>query len=87
MVTNRCLASRSDWAPRSLACRSTAGRQLDVHTVGTAHGTSSTSAGLIDISITTVIASLRMKPQVENIDMYMWSSTNVWSRSTASRSR
>ena len=29
----------------------------------------------------------RMKPQVENTDMYMWSSTNDWSRRTESRSR
>ena len=31
--------------------------------------------------------SRRIQPQVENSDMYMWSSTNTWSRSTESRSR
>ncbi len=29
----------------------------------------------------------RIQPQVENTDMYRWSSTKIWSRSTASRSR
>ena len=31
--------------------------------------------------------SRRIQPQVENSDMYMWSSTNTWLRSTDSRSR
>ena len=46
-----------------------------------------TSAGWIDTSSATVTPRRRIQPQVENSDMYMWSSTNTWSRSTESRSR
>src|SRR5947207_9750257 len=38
------------------------------------------------MSSATVTPSRRIQPQVENTDMYMWSSTNTWSRSTARRS-
>ena len=85
-VTNRCRASRLPAAPRSSAVRSTAGRQLDVSTVGSAHRASSASAGCTDISSATVTPSRRIQPHVENTDMYMWSRTNTWSRRTASRS-
>ena len=63
------------------------GRQVEVSTVGSAKAASSARIGLIDISSTTVTPSRRIHPQVENSDMYMWSSTKTWSRSTASRSR
>ena len=39
------------------------------------------------MSSATVTPSRRIQPQVENSDMYMWSSTNTWLRSTESRSR
>ncbi len=38
-------------------------------------------------AIPTVTASRRIHPHGENSDMYMWSSTNTWSRNTDSRSR
>jgi len=41
----------------------------------------------MDISSTTVTTSRRIQPAVEKTDMYMWSSTKIWSRSTDSRSR
>jgi hypothetical protein len=86
-VVNRCIASRSDDARRSSAARSTAGRQAEVNTVGSANTASSTSAGWIDISSAMATPSRSRKPQVENSDMYMWSSTKIWLRSTESRSR
>ena len=58
-----------------------------VSTVGSANTASSASAGWIDISSATVTPRRRIQPQVENTDMYMWSSTKTWSRSTDSRSR
>ena len=86
-VTNRCRANRLAGAPFSWASRSTAGRQDEVSTVGSANRASRASAGLIDISRATVTPSRRIQPTVENTDMYMWSSTKTWSRSTDSRSR
>ena len=86
-VTNRCRASRFAGAPRSWAARSTPGRHVEVSTVGSANTASSASAGWIDISSATVTPSRRIHPHVENSDMYMWSSTNTWSRSIASRFR
>ena len=86
-VLNRCRANRFAEAPRSSAARSTPGRQVEVSTAGSANRASSDSAGWMDTSNSTVTASLRIQPQVENNDMYMWSSTNTWSRNTASRSR
>ena len=81
-MVNRWRASRFAGAPRSSALRSTPGRHVDVSTVGSANTASSASAGWIDTSSTTVTPSRRIHPQVENTDMYMWSSTNTWSRST-----
>jgi hypothetical protein len=86
IVTNRWRASRAAGAARSSADRSTAGRQPDDTTVGSANRTSNASAGFTDMSSATVTTSRRIQPQVEKTDMYMWSSTNTWSRSTASRS-
>jgi len=51
--------------------RSTAGRQVEVITVGIAKAASSASAGWIDISRATVTARRRIHPHVENTDMYM----------------
>ena len=85
--SNRCRASRLDDAPRSSAARSTPGRQVDVNTVGSANTASSPNTGLIDMSSTTVTASRSAQPHVVNNDMYMWSSTNTWVRSTERRSR
>ena len=64
-------------APRSSAARSIPGRQVEVSTVGSANAASSARIGLIDISSTTVTPSRQIHPQVENIDMYMWSSTKT----------
>ena len=86
-VTNRWRASRFAGALRSSAARSTPGRHVDVSTVGSANTASSASAGWIDIKSATVTPSRRIQPHVENSDMYMWSSTNTWSRSMASRFR
>ncbi len=74
-------------ARRSSAARSIAGRQVEVKTVGSANTASSTSAGWIDISSPIATPRRRIQPQVEKTDMYMWSSTNTWLRSTESRSR
>jgi hypothetical protein len=68
---NRCRASRAAWATRSCTARSTAGRQVEVITVGTAKIASSASAGWIDSSSAMVTASRRIHPSVENSDMYM----------------
>jgi len=86
-VVKRWRASRFAHAPRSWATRSTTGRHDEVNTVGSANIVNSTSAGWIEINSATVTARRRIHPQVENTDMYMWSSTNTWSRSIASRSR
>jgi hypothetical protein len=86
-VVKRCRASRSCGAARSWAMRSTAGRQVEVTTVGTAKTARSTRAGWIEASKATVTPSRRIHPQVEKSDMYMWSSTNTWLRRTESRSR
>src|SRR5437667_3549667 len=48
-MSNRWRASRPDGAPRSYALRSTAGRQVDVSTVGAAKTASRASAGWMDI--------------------------------------
>ena len=86
-VSKRCLASRCDWAPASSAARSTAGRQVEVSTVGSAKTASSASAGWTDTSSTMVTPRRSTQPQVVKSDMYMWSSTNTWSRRMESRSR
>ena len=67
----RWRASRLAGAPRSWALRSTAGRHVEVSTVGSANTASSTSAGWIETSRATVTPSRRIHPQVENTDMYM----------------
>src|SRR6266568_1732668 len=85
-VTNRCRANRLAGAARSSADRSIAGRQPEVTTVGTANRANSANAGCTDISSATLTPSRRIQLQVENTDMYMWSSTNTWSRRTARRS-
>ena len=77
-----CAARR---VPRASARRP--GATSTSSTVGSANSASSTSAGWIDASRTSVTTSRSTQPQVENSDMYMWSSTNTWSRSIASRSR
>ena len=76
-VVNRCRARRLNGAARSCAARSTAGRHVDVSTVGSANAASSTSAGWMDIKSATVTPRRRIQPQVEKSDMYMWSSTNT----------
>ena len=76
-TVKRCRASRLACAARSCATRSTVGRHVDVTTVGTANTASSRSAGWIDASSVSVTASRRIQPQVENTDMYMWSSTKI----------
>ena len=86
-VTNRCRASRFAGAARSCAIRSTPGRHDAVSTVGSANAASRTSAGWMETSSATVTPSRRNHPTVEKIDMKMWSSTNTWSRSIASRLR
>src|SRR5579863_10365876 len=83
----RCLARRSDCAPRSWAVRSTAGRQDVAATVGTANSTRVTSHGFTLASRPTVIPRRRIQPAVANTDMYMWSRVKTCSRSTDSRSR
>ena len=85
--SKRCRASRLAAAPRSSAARSTPGRQVDVNTVGSANTARSASAGWIDTSNARVTPSRKIQPQVVNSDMYMWSSTKTWLRSTARRSR
>jgi hypothetical protein len=67
--------------------RSTAGLHVDVSTVGRANAASRSSAGWIDINSAIVTPRRRIQPQVEKSDMYMWSSTNTWLRSTERRSR
>ena len=86
-VAKRCSASRRDGAPASSTSRSTVGRQDDEATVGTAKRASRISTGLTEANSTIVIASRRIQPAVEKTDMYMWSRTKTWSRSTESRSR
>ena len=70
-MSNRCRASRFDDAPRSSACRSTAGRQVEVSTVGKANNTNAASAGCTDISKPIVTTSRSTQPQVVNNDIYM----------------
>src|SRR6266576_2616523 len=41
----------------------------------------------METSRATVMPRRRIQAQVENTDMYMWSSTNTWLRNMASRSR
>ena len=85
-VANRCRASRFAGAPRScggaLHARPPRRRSAPSAAANTA---SSASAGWIEISSATVTPSRRIHPHVENSDMYMWSSTNTWLRSIASR--
>ena len=85
-VVKRCVASRLSAAPASSTRRSTAGRQVEVRTVGMANTPMRSSTGSTDARSTTVMPSRRRKPRVENTDMYMWSSTKTWSRSTDRRS-
>ena len=84
---NRCWASRPAWAPRSSAVRSTPGRQVEVSTVGSANTARMARPGWIDINSPTVTPRRRIHPQVAKSDMYMWSRTKTWLRSTESRSR
>src|SRR5438552_8413544 len=86
-VRNRWRASRSWRAPRSWTARSTAGRHDEVITVGAAKTARSPSKGWIEASSPTVRTRRSTHPAVVNSDMYMWSSTNTWSRSTDRRSR
>jgi hypothetical protein len=86
-VTNRCRPSRACTAPSSWTRRSTAGRHDEVSTVGAANSASRPSTGLIDMSSSRVTTRRRIQPRVLNTDMYMWSSTKTWFRSTESRSR
>ena len=87
-VVNRWRASRAvGCAAPPRRARSTAGRHVDVTTVGRANTASSSSAGWTDASSTTVTPAAGASPAVENTDMYMWSSTKTWSRSTDRRSR
>src|SRR5579862_4158162 len=67
----RWRARRLACAPRSCAARSTAGRHVDVSTVGTANTARSASAGWIDISSAIVTASRSIHPSVVNSDTYM----------------
>jgi hypothetical protein len=68
---NRCRASRAGCATPSSTARSTAGRHVEVITVGTANTAISSSAGCTDASRAIVTASRRIQPSVENTDMYM----------------
>ena len=70
-VVNRCRARRFAWPARSCAARSTAGRHVDVSTVGSANAASSASAGWTDASSAIVMPSRRIQPHVANTDMYM----------------
>ena len=63
-TSNRWRARRVREAPRSYACRSTAGRHVDVNTGGTANTASSASAGWIDISSAIVTPRRRIHPHV-----------------------
>ena len=85
-VANMCAASRWCAAEPSSVARSTPGRQVEVSTVGAANTTSSSSSGETDLRSATVTASRSSQPAVEKTDMYMWSSTKIWLRSTDSRS-
>src|SRR5215472_4204312 len=84
---NRCLASRSAWAPRSWAVRSTTGRHEVAATVGIANRTSVVSSGLTVARSATVMPRRTTQPAVANTDMYMWSRVKTCSRSTDNRSR
>ena len=84
---NRCSASRLCRAYRSSTARSTAGRHAELSTGGTANNTSRISSGEMPASSTTVTPTRTIQPMVPSSDMYMWSSTNTWLRSTESRSR
>src|SRR5438105_7842077 len=86
-VRKRWRASRSWRAPRSWTARSTAGRHDEVTTVGAAKMARRASTGWIEASNPTVRPRRRIHPAVLNSDMYMWSSTKTWSRSTDRRSR
>ena len=87
-MMNRWRASRSSGAPRSSALAldrraatpRSARSAARTRRAGPAPGGSTSSRP-------TVTPSRRIQPQVENTDMYMWSSTKTWSRSTESRSR
>ena len=70
-VVKRCRASRFACALRSIAARSTAGRHVDVTTVGIAKTASSTRAAWTDASSAMVMPRRRIQPHVENSDMYM----------------
>ena len=79
---NRCSASRLCRAYRSSTARSTAGRQVELRTGGTANTTSRISSGEMLASSTTVTPTRTIQPIVLSSDMYMWSSTNTWVRRT-----
>ena len=66
---------------------STTLRHDEVATVGTANNASRISQGLIVDNRTIVTPSRSTQPAVENTDMYMWSNTKIWFRSTDRRSR
>ena len=63
-VANRWSASRLCAAKDSSTCRSTAGRQVEVITVGTAKTASNSSSGSIDASRARVIATRTSQPIV-----------------------
>ena len=69
-------------APRSCAARSTAGppRRRE-HRRQREHGEQRRAPDGSTSSSAIVTPSRRIQPQVENSDMYMWSSTKTWSRS------
>jgi hypothetical protein len=70
-VVNRWRASRCDEAWLSHAFRSTSGRHVDVHTVGSANTARRISAGWIETRRAAVIPSRRIHPQVVNSDIYI----------------
>lgn len=85
-TVKRWSARRRDGAPASSARRSTAGRHDEAMTVGTANSASRSSTGLTAASSTRVITRRSTQPAVVKTDMYRWSRTKTWLRSTDSRS-
>ena len=67
--TNRCRARRVLAITDSSTLRSTAGRQVDTHTAGSAHSTNEINAGWIEASNATDTARRTIQPSVENSDM------------------
>ena len=80
-------ASRWWTACRSSTSRSLAGRIDELTTVGTANRARRISKGCTDTSSPMVMISRTIQLSVDSTAMYMWSSTKIWLRSTASRSR